>query len=326
MPCYHPLKLYRAKAGRNKETGRWPLVSNPRFGLLDQVVEVPCGRCIGCRLERSRQWAVRCMHELKSHDQSAFLTLTYKDPPPGGSLVLKDLQDFFKRLRKAIHPIKVRYMACGEYGEQLGRPHYHVILFGYDFPDKVPFKKTGSGCQTYISLQLEHLWGHGMTNIGDVTFESCAYVARYVTKKVNGDAAEDHYTVIDPETGEIFHRKPEFIVMSRKPGIGAVWVHKYQDDVIAHKGRVLSNGHLVTMPRYYEKRLVRTREDEVLTIKARRVNVSRETKLAKPLEFGPDRMAVKEECQQLRFKKLPRPLEAMQQFGSYDELKKDLKK
>ena len=164
-----------------------------------------------------------------------------------------------------------------------------------------------------------------MTNIGDVTFESCAYVARYVTKKVNGDAAEEHYTVIDPETGEIFHRKPEFIVMSRKPGIGSAWVDKYQDDVIAHKGRVLSNGHLATMPRYYEKQLVRTREDDVLTIKARRVNVSRETKLAKPLEFGPDRMAVKEECQQLRFKKLPRPLEAMQQISSYVELKKDLK-
>ena len=126
-----------------------------------------------------------------------------------------------------------------------------------------------------------------MTNIGDVTFESCAYVARYVTKKVNGDAAEDHYMVIDPETGEIFHRKPEFIVMSRKPGIGSAWVDKYQDDVIAHKGRVLSNGHLATMPRYYEKQLVRTREDDVLTIKARRVNVSRETKLAKLLNSVP---------------------------------------
>ena len=221
MPCYHPWTAYRSFDGS---------MSFRNDGRGDPV-QLPCGRCIGCRLERSRQWAVRIMCESQMHDVSSFVTLTYDEAnlPSDFSVNKRHLQLFFKRLRKAGYVF--RYYCCGEYGEDFSRPHYHLCLFGVNFADdRVFYRNTGSG-PLYTSPSLEAIWRLGFCVIGDLTFESAAYVSRYCTKVVNGDMAESHYTRCDSETGEIFRLEPEFSLMSRHPGIGDAWIRKFHHDV-----------------------------------------------------------------------------------------------
>lgn len=163
-----------------------------------------------------------------------FLTLTYSPEklPPNGSLVLWHFQDFMKRYRKSLGDWKIRYFHCGEYGEKYKRPHYHAIIFGHEFDDKVLYSyDPETKCRTYTSDKLEKLWQNGFCTIGNVSYESCAYVARYVTKKINGEQADDHYWSLNEETGEIRKIIPEYITMSGKPGIGNLWYHKYKKDL-----------------------------------------------------------------------------------------------
>lgn len=216
-------------------------------------MDVPCGQCIACRLERSRQWAIRCVHELSLYPQNAFLTLTYepKKLPLHGSLVKKDLQDFFKRYRRALGSHKIKYLACGEYGEKGDRPHYHAIVFNHDFADKKIHTKIGDNL-LYTSAKLEERWTHGFCTIGEANFQTAAYVARYVTKKKFGKSAEEFYgTVINKETGEITPRRiPEFIAASQN--LGKAWFEKYHKEVYP-LDEVLINGKLVKPPKYYDK-------------------------------------------------------------------------
>jgi len=224
VPCYSPLTGYRSRV--TGASGKRQIVFKSSEGYLDQPVEVPCGRCIGCRLEYSRQWAVRCVHEASLYDENSFLTLTYspENLPSNGSLVKRDLQLFFKRLRKSLPEKKIRYFACGEYGDRNGRPHYHVCLFNHNFRDRYLYT-VRDGVALYRSESLERLWPAGFSTIGDVTFESAAYVARYTMKKFKGDEDEKkkHYEICDSETGEIHDLLPEFAIMSRRPGIGSGW-------------------------------------------------------------------------------------------------------
>jgi hypothetical protein len=225
-------------------------------------MQLPCGQCIGCRERRARDWALRCMHEAQLYEKNCFITLTYNDDhlPPGNSLVYDDFQKFMKRLRflyKGHRPLAdgtrpIRFYMAGEYGENFGRPHFHACLFNFDFDDKVLFKKAPSGELLYRSKKLESLWEFGYSSIGDVTFKSAAYVARYINKKITGKMADTHYETIDPETGEIIWRTPEFNKMSLKPGIGADWLKKYQSDVFPHD-YVISKGNKLPVPRYYNK-------------------------------------------------------------------------
>lgn len=229
MACFRPIRGYRARSV-NSATGRRPVVFTRKAGYEDLAVDVPCGQCIGCRLERSRQWAMRCSHEASLHEDNCFITLTY-DPehyPRDGSLSKPALQKFFKRLRKRRG--KFRYYACGEYGNESFRAHYHAILFGLDFPDKVLYTTT-QGNELFISPELASIWQFGFSTIGNVSFESCAYVVRYCMKKVTGEEAEAHYRSVDPETGEIYAIEPEFALMSRRPGIGRDWFLKFRKDV-----------------------------------------------------------------------------------------------
>lgn len=203
---------------------------------------IPCGQCIGCRLERSRQWALRCVHEAKDHDKNCFITLTY-DPkflPKTGTLVKKDLQLFMKRLRKK-YGEKIRFFACGEYGDKGERPHYHACIFNHDFEDKTLWSVRGE-VNLYKSEELQKLWPFGFSTVGEVTFESAAYVARYCTKKITGEAAEEHYK------GKI----PEFVNMSRRPGIGRIHYDRYYKDIYSIDG-VVRNGLKLRPPKYYDK-------------------------------------------------------------------------
>ncbi len=242
MPCYHPLSAWRSEQGEISFVDRG-----------GDRLDLPCGRCIGCRLERSRQWATRIMFEAQFHPSNSFITLTYDEAhmpfPP--SLHYPDFQKFMKRLRKDT-PQPLRFFMCGEYGAEHARPHYHACIFGTDFPDRVVWERSSTGHDIYRSPQLEKLWPFGYSSVADLSFESAAYVARYVLKKITGDAAEQHYRFIDAETGEVYQRVPEFARMSLKPGIGGPFFDKFKEDVYPHD-YVVVNGHKCRPPRYFDK-------------------------------------------------------------------------
>ena len=255
MACNSPIKdAYRRRDGA--------VTFNRADAWVDLRVTIACGQCQGCRLEKARQWAVRILHEKTLYDpeECKFITLTYNDEnlPHLGSLELKDWQDFAKRVRKNIGPF--RFYHCGEYGEIRGRPHYHACTFGLKLEDAKYAGKTKSGHSSWTSETLEDTWGKGKTLIGEMTFETAAYVARYVMKKVGGQKKEQgHYEVISPETGEILgERKPEYATMSRggtggKGGIGKGWYEKYKNDIYKEvRDEIIINGHKARPPKYYD--------------------------------------------------------------------------
>lgn len=184
---------------------------------------------------------MRCMHEKRMHSESCFLTLTYDNAhlPAGGTLVKRDLQLFMKRVRKQFGE-GVRFFACGEYGDKTQRPHYHVLLLNKDFADRKPVT-TRSEHPYYTSVLLSKLWTDGGHTIGNVDFESAAYVARYCTKKISGPGAEKHYG----------QREKEFLLMSRRPGIGTTYLQKYEREIYAHDN-VIVNGVPSSIPRFYD--------------------------------------------------------------------------
>ena len=177
MACYHPLIAYRSR--EKSKNGKYGLSFSIKNGYYDLKVQVPCGQCIGCRLEKSRQWAIRCVHEAQMHEENCFITLTYNKEslPADGSLRKRDFQLFMKRLRKECGE-GIRYYMCGEYGAKYERPHYHICLFGYDFKDKYIWDERDK-VPLYRSTKLEKLWTLGFSTIGEVTFQSAAYVAPY---------------------------------------------------------------------------------------------------------------------------------------------------
>lgn len=247
MACYHPQVAYRAKSGRNPETGKWPIVFNKSQGYVDLPVVVPCGRCIGCRLGRARAWSVRAVHESVFHRHNCFITLTYRPEDlykncPGGSISPRPFQLFMKRLRKYTGE-KIRFLHVSEYGSKLMRPHEHAILFGYDFPDR-QFWRFSSGYPCYRSATLEKLWPFGFSEIGVFSLHAASYVARYVVKKASSS---------DEETRELFYKglRPEQITHSNKPGLGRKWIEKYVDSSIFENGYIVINSKRYPIPRYY---------------------------------------------------------------------------
>lgn len=284
MACFHPLVVWIV-TDHSVEIGQkfrrvLKFTEPKKLGKSSSVEksQIPCGQCVGCRLERSRQWAMRCMHEAQMHKQNCFITLTFSPEylstrKNEWSLDVRDFQLFMKRLRNRFGK-GIRFYHCGEYGEMcsncdrslfyckcgplmnkvLGRPHYHACIFGFDFPDKEIFRVTDVGNILYTSEILEELWTDpktdmpmGFCTIGDVTFESAAYCARYIMKKITGDMADDRYFRHD--TGEVL--KPEYTTMSRRPGIGRTWYDDYFSDVYPHDF-VVVDGAKVRPPKYYD--------------------------------------------------------------------------
>ena len=272
MPCYYPLTGYRAK--HTNPSGKRSITFNKNDGYTDRPVTVGCGNCIGCRLEKSRQWAIRCLHEASLWPDNIFITLTYDNEklPQYGSLNPKHHQDFLKRLRSKIAPKKIRFYHCGEYGDNTARPHYHTLIFNHDFADKELYTER-DGIRLYVSDTLNQIWGHGFCTIGDVTFESAAYCARYVLKKVNGEKSEQHYQSVDTTTGELNPIIPEYTTMSRRPGIGALWLEKYNTDVYPHD-YVVVNGKKMKPPRFYDSILEQKDEAGFDRMKSRRLSAA----------------------------------------------------
>lgn len=309
MPCYHPITGYRSK--HVNATGKRSIVFNTQDGYSDLQVDLPCGKCVGCRLEHSRQWAVRCMHEAQMHEGNAFITLTFNDEnlPEDMSIRKKHLQDFFKRLRFNTG-VRFKYFACGEYGDKNHRPHYHAVIFGYDFPDKILHTKS-NGNLLFRSKTLEQSWTLGFSLIGNVTFESCAYVARYVMKKRKGDADyvdpktgktnEEYYMIQDDETGEVWHREPEFCLMSRgsgkkddptlwRYGLGRAWLEKYKTDT--DKDYIVGRTNAKQkLPKYYDAVLEIENEIDFLERKRQRKKEAKK----RANDNTPERLKVKEQ-------------------------------
>lgn len=293
MTCYHPINAYKTAGGSIVFT------ELARHGDT-QHIKLACGQCIGCKLERSRQWGLRCTHESKMHAESAFVTLTYDDKnlPERSNLNHADFQKFMKRLRKNTGK-NIRYYMGGEYGTTTWRPHFHACIFGHDFRDKLYFKRSESGEVIYTSQELAKLWPFGFATTGQVTFESAAYIARYCVQKITGPNAKEHYKRVD-ENGE-YQLNPEYNRMSLKPAIGKTWYEKHKADIHNHDYAIM-NGVKTAAPKYYDKLLKKENEDKLLQHKE-----TREQRAVKNKDNATwQRLEAIEEFQQERLKALHR--------------------
>lgn len=270
MRCRNPISAYQFTAGGHTSV---VFSVSATEGHPYLPIELPCGQCISCRIKKSREWALRCMHEGMTHEHNSFITLTYDPAFVPDQLIKQDLTRFFKRLRKALEPdgIFIRYYAVGEYGKLLARPHFHAIIFGYDFPDKFLHTRR-RGIPLFRSPLLERVWPFGFSSVGALTFDSAAYVARYCQKKVNGDAAAEHYN----------GRIPEYSVMSRRPGIGHDWIVTNMDSVYPHDNVIGPSSALMRPPAYYDRIYDFDHADELLRIKRARLLKGREISRTTP--------------------------------------------
>jgi len=203
-----------------------------------------------------------------------------------------------KRLRKRFYGNskgEVKYFHCGEYGEKFGRPHHHACLFNFDFPDKELKRKTPAGCYVYTSKILEELWPHGIHEIGDVTYQSAAYVARYIMKKMGGWRAKDYYQ----------EKKPEYVTMSRNPGIAAEWFNQFHSDVYPADAVTMESGVKCLPPKFYDYQLEKRDPDLLATLKKKRVE-----KAKADINNTPERLAARREILQRRLARLKRGYES----------------
>lgn len=258
MACKNPINIFKPGQGKiwnetTKQFGEW--------------TQVTCGKCAWCRFVRSRQWAARCYLEAQTHEKCCLVNLTYapEHVPKNDSLVKSDLQKFLKRLRHNLDYSgfegKIRFYASGEYGDQNGRPHYHVLIFGYDFPDKKYYKKSAKGFPLYRSDFLEKCWKLGFSDIGDVSLQSAAYVAKYIRKKIVGKDAESHYS----------GRTPEFQLASTNPGIGYEW-YQQNKNWLWHEDIIRINGRSYRPPQYFQMLLKEENPEGYLALLERKQN------------------------------------------------------
>lgn len=307
MPCYKPITGY--VGNYITHNGKPKLVFNPAKAAIPLTpMDLPCGRCIGCRLGKSREWAIRCVHEAQMHEENIYITLTYDELhiPEFGSLLKSDFNTFIQDFRNEYRSKKIRYYMAGEYGSKcpkhdvkdcpecgkIQRPHYHAIIFGHEFADTY-FWNTRNGHDVYRSPTLEKLWPHGNSEIGSVSFQSAAYVARYIMKKQTGERAKAHYG----------QRLPEYTHMSLRPGIGFSWYKKYKNDIFPDDTCITPEGKEIPAPRYY-RRLLEAEDPKLYEeLKKRRVE-----KAIANTDNSPERLEAREKCQQAKLNRLKRTL------------------
>lgn len=233
------------------------------------------------------------------HPQNSFITLTYDKEhlPPDYSIHLRVWQLFMKKLRNHV-PQKLRFFACGEYGDKDLRPHYHALIFGWMPPDLQKYRVTPKGHIVFKSKFLDGIWENGLTFTGTVTYQSAGYCARYVVKKQRHDLNPEHYTRIHPDTGRIVTVEPEFAVQSRNPGLGSSWFDKYSSDCFPSDFLII-NQKKISVPSFYTRKLS---EKEIQTYKR-----SRKAKAVKHRSDNtPERLKVREEVFTARINQLKR--------------------
>lgn len=319
MACNYPLHAFQIgineKTGKPKyqiESGRVERI-HPRKGnkpitdvWITDYKEIPCGKCTDCRLAYSREWATRCMLEARYYEHNQFVTLTY-DPEKvplsigcdletgeiceKGTLVPDDLKKFMKDLRRYYehhyNHTGIRFYACGEYGSKeeyidrhgnkrvgTARPHFHLIIFNLPVKDKEYFFTNKNHDRIYTSqILFEKIWKKkGIVGIGDVTFESAAYVARYVMKKLKGPNAEENYKLQGIE--------PEFVRMSRKPGIAYQFFEENKDKIYDLDEIWITNNkglaQKVKPSKYYDRLFDLDSPEAMKAIKERRAEAGKE--------------------------------------------------
>lgn len=297
MTCYAPLVAWKSRDPDDiGASGKIKLVFKPELGYPNTRIEIACGQCIGCRLDKARAWAIRCIHEATLYPNNMFLTLTYDDNhlPDGNTLVKSDLQKFLKRLRKHYAPTRIRFFACGEYGDRLARPHYHCLIFNLWPTDALYYKKVGEH-EMYTSSTLAGIWGKGWCPFGRITYDSASYTARYILKKITGDNADEHYQ----------GRTPEFTQMSRRPGIGREWYEKWKSDIYTHDKCVLPGGWVARPPSYYDNLFDIEEPDLMRTMKKARQQRAKENP-----ENTDERRAIKWRCAENKALQIPRKFES----------------
>lgn len=310
MRCFHPQPAIYSPDGKVRMVRR----SEGARGQL----ELRCGQCIGCRMSHSASWATRIMHEAQLFPRNAFVTLTFDDEhvPSDYSLDYSIFQRFMKRFRKAVSPLEVRFFMCGEYGQApreppfIPRPHFHAAVFNW-FPDDAKFlKRLSSGHELFTSAFLSSVWTDGFSSVGELSFESAAYIARYVAKKISiSDESPDkwirHYArplLADFSTGEVPVVVPEFARMSLKPGIGFRWFQAFRAS--NYRDYIVVNGSKMPVPRYYSKLLEKVSEDVYSSVKVQRY----EKALEMESEGTPDRLRAQEAVAKARLSFKVRPL------------------
>lgn len=346
MTCYHPLirveyqNVFKtAKDGHQYKVAKLMSVDNyEKFNEINEesikILRIPCGKCIGCRLDYSKQWALRCLSETKTSGQSWFITLTYDDEhlyTPSemvdragnvyprleswrGCLKPKDMTDFLKRLRSYwkyhYNQENIRFFYCGEYGGEGQRPHYHMIIFNLPIPKEElkPLFISDNYDQIYECKLIQDIWQNGIISIGEVTFSSCAYVARYITKKQFGSQAEIEYC----KNGQI----PEFVRMSRKPGLGKAYFDQAAPDIYQTDEMFATTckGTAITSkpPHYFDKCLEKIEPDIADMIKESRrraVQAAEEQKQTKTSLTLKDQMFIDEKTKRDKATSLKRTLD-----------------
>lgn len=291
MRCLYPRTVGFLSDGK---TITW---SQKNYSKEYATFQLPCSKCIECRLEYARQWAVRSVHEASIHEQNSFITLTYSDEKlKSPKLQYRDFQLFIKKLRKHIHDqeteklfpnvteIKARnqlfkglskdtqdsirersqisIFVTGEYGDKTKRPHWHALIFNWR-PNDTNYKYSNErGDKLFSSNILETLWGNGTTELGQITFESAGYCARYAAKKlVHGHDSDHDFKPISKK--------------SSKNAIGKKFLETHWKDIFNHGEVILADGTKSTIPRYYEKWLLKNHPDHwigyVTKLKAQRI-------------------------------------------------------
>lgn len=294
MSCNKPITAFKSR--QTKANGKCSISFSPAAD--GHPIALPCGQCIGCRLDRARSWAMRIYLEAQLHKEVCFVTITYdqENIPHGDTLVPRDMQLFIKRVRKHFWPTRIRFYGCGEYGDSFNRPHYHLVLFGVRFTDRFLHKHRG----TYTvdrSITLEKLWTKGFSSVQDFSIESAAYVAKYAVKKITGDKAKEHYEWIEATTGELHERHPEFARMSVKPGIGAEWLQRYYSDLYP-KGYITDGkGRKVPPPEYFNKLFERWHPEAYQALREEKA----EERFERFMEYDEQRAIAREKIQSKNF-------------------------
>lgn len=268
MPCLKPRRAFRVKSGPDKN-GKWKITFNMSEGLTDDdsIILVPCGQCLGCMEKRAKQWAIRCVHESIMCEDSCFITLTYDNKNyiekcQWGNLNKGEFERFMKRLRSRLSPLKIRFYQCGEYGSKTKRPHHHMALFNYAFPDRELWSDK-NGVKLYVSKMLNEVWGNGYCVIGDLNNASAEYIAKYIVKDVS-KCWKPSYAEVEP-----------YSTMSRRPGLGLTFMKDYGTDLYVNDVVIGDGAPIGKPPRYYDNVLKMIRPEIYNIIKENRKEVAK---------------------------------------------------
>lgn len=273
MSCEKPKYAILINTDTTKTGKKIIFKSRPGTNLNDlifkygekNVLEIPCGKCNYCKLSKAKEWATRCyLESLDYPNASYFITLTYNKQKCPSKLQKKDFQEFIQKLKE--NGLNVRYFACGEYGSLTRRPHYHAILYNLKLDDLKFYSKNEIGDYLYTSSKLEKIWGKGYVIIGEVTEKSAGYVARYTFKK-NKENITD-----------------EFLIMSKKPGIGYNYIYSHMEEILNNNGIMLKNGNFKSIFRYIYK-IAKKKNIETEEIKEKNIQIFKEHKKGDILKY-----------------------------------------